>query len=874
MTKDNNGQSTGILHFTREKSWLLSFTKTDPRWKIKRYFQNQVLKFESQQNRALMFFDSDGLTGDIADKRPAAFSVWRPTSLDAIRLMMLGKGTGKGLDIKGKSAKCGKLSGFVPLVQIHNNDSHKYRVGTSPKNARIRIFFGSETLRDLASTQLHDIMSEMNKEFKNAKIGLQQSTTEEEYDEHLTKMIWEIPTPVIDKIDDYGPNSFGLDIPERLFWEAFIMRGNCTREKGSDLETGRPSSPEFFLLNLKSTRGGASDTFDVTVPRPVAYQQNEENPMDPMSLCMAYEENDSVLPVVSDFDPFLVGTRGVSYLEKMDPDQVSILKWCIQSIENILKIPDQSSSWIECWLNVLKHAADAGFHPDTPRYGYGDPTSYALIEQAVGNLQKSGAVRHGSECFNYYFPQLLDEEFLVICPSEIKGAPYRYMNQTELKKFLLEQIQKGFTFPLNMKWVLCDPGWLEIWYALRSSTHPEVQKSLDVWYPPHAGIREEIDRIAEAFPRGFTGDDKNTESTEALDLAMLRLNRHQTLRRAKKKLRLALMWLRMSVKDNKDLRSSVRLSQFIPQDGNGELKKSVEEVQEFDKRENSDEYDYVSANGNGHGHEQYSERKLSLIKSELLTKIKLLEIDEKNLKEKQEELSKELTSVQNLVKRSEAKLKFIGVQYQIKLDKVKEQEAELEKLRNLDKREIDMNLKEIHVKTKEMKLDEMISDLQSKIEMLQKGSNVRDLNLPDLSILKRREMDLRKKEMYIEMKEKSVEYREKQLMNEKADLNKKQESFDQESLRGTKGGIIGGVSFNDDIQDDTKNTSKMNVESIAIDETSVVSTTSLRSKLGKLRSALSLRKRRNKRRSSSRSAITLDSAIDPRFMNGGKSRAT
>ena len=33
------------------------------------------------------------------------FTVWRPTSMTAIRHMLEGRGTGKGLNVKGKSAK-------------------------------------------------------------------------------------------------------------------------------------------------------------------------------------------------------------------------------------------------------------------------------------------------------------------------------------------------------------------------------------------------------------------------------------------------------------------------------------------------------------------------------------------------------------------------------------------------------------------------------------------------------------------------------------------------------------------------------------------------------------------------------------------------
>ena len=39
-----------------------------------------------------------------------AFSVWRPTGTAAQKLMVMGYATGKGLNIKGKSAKTGVLA--------------------------------------------------------------------------------------------------------------------------------------------------------------------------------------------------------------------------------------------------------------------------------------------------------------------------------------------------------------------------------------------------------------------------------------------------------------------------------------------------------------------------------------------------------------------------------------------------------------------------------------------------------------------------------------------------------------------------------------------------------------------------------------------
>jgi hypothetical protein len=80
--------------------------------------------------------------------------------------------------------------------------------------------------------------------------------------------------------------------------------------------------------------------------------------------------------------------------------------------------------------------------------------SYAIVEKAVSFLQDSGAVRHGAECFNFYFPQELDDEFLIVFDSF--PEKWRYVSTSELQDFLLQRIQEGYTFPLNPKWVLCD----------------------------------------------------------------------------------------------------------------------------------------------------------------------------------------------------------------------------------------------------------------------------------------------------------------------------------------------------------------------------------------------------------------------------------
>ena len=56
-----------------------------------------------------------------AAKPTSWFAVYRPCSRDSIAKMVGRIGTGKGLNIKGKSAKKNRLSGFVPFVQISKN---------------------------------------------------------------------------------------------------------------------------------------------------------------------------------------------------------------------------------------------------------------------------------------------------------------------------------------------------------------------------------------------------------------------------------------------------------------------------------------------------------------------------------------------------------------------------------------------------------------------------------------------------------------------------------------------------------------------------------------------------------------------------------
>lgn len=178
---------------------------------------------------------------------------------------------------------------------------------------------------------------------------------------------------------------------------------------------------------------------------------------------------------MSDFDCFLVGTRRVQYSNPLPPDQLEVLRWCVTQIENIVQCMveekktkgkiNESKPWSLLWLEVLKASS---FHPEIPQFGFGDPISYSIVENAVDRLSTSGAVRHGAECFNYYFPQDLDDEFLLVCENigggntnnknianggddanGGKNVPWKYVGVDELQRVLAAKIEEGFAFPLN-----------------------------------------------------------------------------------------------------------------------------------------------------------------------------------------------------------------------------------------------------------------------------------------------------------------------------------------------------------------------------------------------------------------------------------------
>eukprot|EP00408_Alexandrium_pacificum_P061029 CAMPEP_0171160960 /NCGR_PEP_ID=MMETSP0790-20130122/3825_1 /TAXON_ID=2925 /ORGANISM="Alexandrium catenella, Strain OF101" /LENGTH=802 /DNA_ID=CAMNT_0011625507 /DNA_START=112 /DNA_END=2521 /DNA_ORIENTATION=+ len=402
--------------------------------------------------------DQNGPLGSLSGPRDPAhesawFAVYRPTSRDAIAKLLSGKAVGKGLNVKGKSAKKNRMSGFVPYLQI-SKEEHKSCLEESDMSASVVVYFTTKGAFDLVYT-----------------------TFSEQGFANMLKPNYR-----------YDPQAYGLEMPEHILRKAYILEQNITFLSG--WETGRQSEPAFMDMNLHAVVGNSE-------PEVVLIQMDSENPMNPHALLIAYAEG-SVKPVVSDFDTFTVGCRGMKY-DKLPPEQQKLAVWALDNTEGILR-NQSKASWNSRWLEVLKEANENGFKPNVPKYGFGDATSYRLIEAVIQATQDSGAVRHGAECFNFGFPQELDEDYLVVW-EEFDDKPWAYMDEDDLRSFLLERSDEGYSFPLNPVWPVRDVGWYEVYEALWDNEN--ARETMESWYPEESGIRERIEALHQQYPDGF-----------------------------------------------------------------------------------------------------------------------------------------------------------------------------------------------------------------------------------------------------------------------------------------------------------------------------------------------------------------------------------
>ena len=254
------------------RNWASALIKMDPRRQICDFFRPG----DHRGPRGVLV--SQGIQPP-SEPSSTFFSVWRPTSFDAIRMMMEGKAIGKSLNVKGKSAKKGRLSGYVPYVQI-SEESDKRKVGTSPAAAMVRLYFPTHAARSQARTVLKVVLGEMQATANHAERSLAKEKKsgkpldDDTREGYLVDLRWSMKDPTITDLDEWG---IGLMVPERLLWEAYVMRQDISHPPG--WETGRASEPDYMDLNLHATREASSDQ-----PRVVCYQIDEKLPMNPRGL--------------------------------------------------------------------------------------------------------------------------------------------------------------------------------------------------------------------------------------------------------------------------------------------------------------------------------------------------------------------------------------------------------------------------------------------------------------------------------------------------------------------------------------------------------------------------------------------------------------
>jgi cAMP-dependent protein kinase regulator len=404
-----------------------------------------------------------GLKPDPSHGKSEWFVVYRPCSRDAIAKMLNGHGVGKGLNVKGKSAKQGCLSGFVPYVQVSDN-KHKPMIEQSPPGARCKIYYKSKGSRVEAHHKLQNIM-----------------TTAEDL---------RMDNRRIDVLDDFLPFTYGLDVPEALVRESYLMRPDLSPVFG--WETGRRSEPFSMDMNLHASRGETGK-----IPEVVCYQHDEMDVMNPRGMLVAYAE-EFVKPVVSDFDTFTVASQGMMY-DSLPEEQAQLILWALGHTKDILSAPDHQA-WSSRWIEVLRKENERGFHPTLPMYGFGDPTSYSMVGEVVQATKASGAVRHGAECFNFGFPQELDDEFLVVW-TKLPDKPWTYFPEPKLQTFLLDRVKDGYAFPINPVWPIRDQGWWDVLSAVKDSA--EGKRVYRSWFLPHLQIMEKVETLHKQFPAGF-----------------------------------------------------------------------------------------------------------------------------------------------------------------------------------------------------------------------------------------------------------------------------------------------------------------------------------------------------------------------------------
>jgi hypothetical protein len=157
--KYDSKKALKLVQRTARMKWMASFYRCDPRWQILTFF-NEVAR---DGGIAAMDENRNSGASPLTNlfSKANIFTVWRPTSNEAIKNMMLGVATGKGLDIKGKSAKCGNISSYVPFIQIYEEHQKEKSRSLINQGEMVRVYYQSRSARNDVYEMLLDVKDYM-----------------------------------------------------------------------------------------------------------------------------------------------------------------------------------------------------------------------------------------------------------------------------------------------------------------------------------------------------------------------------------------------------------------------------------------------------------------------------------------------------------------------------------------------------------------------------------------------------------------------------------------------------------------------------------------------------------------------------------------
>ena len=215
---------------------------------------------------------------------------------------------------QSSSAYSEQSTGYIPFVQVYDADHKKQIRRDSLRATMMKVYYIGRKARAEAVELLYDVAEMMAFLAKDAKLILSDPySSEKQQEEVMENLLFDGCDLSVTMIDTYAPTVYGIQISDRLFWEAFVMPHDMemyrAESPGNPLMRGfgknsrRQSSPELQMKNLNALQQSVQNSHPLAAI-PVVLQMDNESPMSPQTLVIAWEKDGTVQPatgLASDF---------------------------------------------------------------------------------------------------------------------------------------------------------------------------------------------------------------------------------------------------------------------------------------------------------------------------------------------------------------------------------------------------------------------------------------------------------------------------------------------------------------------------------------------------------------------------------------------